>query len=119
MVIKTGNETPMRRLKHSTKLRVFHAFALTFAFWSTAATGAAEPAASTGLTNIFAPESTPAKAIFHFSMFVLAITGIIFVVVFTLILYSFVNHRDLHIAAHQCTLHLNRRRAPQTVSNMR
>jgi len=80
----------MRRIKHSAKLRVFRAFAFTFAFWSTAATGAAEPAASTGLTNIFAPESTPAKSIFHFSIFVLAITAIIFVVVFTLIGYSVV-----------------------------
>jgi len=39
-------------------------------------------------TNIFSPQSTPAKSIFHLSMFVLAITGIIFVVVFTLLVYS-------------------------------
>ena len=83
----------MRRLKHSTKLRAFHAFAFTFVFWSTATTVAAEPAASTGLTNIFAPESTPAKSILHLSMFVLAITAIIFVVVFTLIGYSVVKFR--------------------------
>src|SRR5215471_4478741 len=99
MAIKIGNETPMRRIKHSTKLRGFHAFAFafafafTFAFWSTATTVAAEPAASTGLTNIFAPESTPAKLILHFSMFVLAITGIIFIVVFTLLVYSVVKFR--------------------------
>jgi cytochrome c oxidase subunit 2 len=43
--------------------------------------------ASTG-TNIFAPESTPAKSIFNLSLFVFAITGIIFVVVFTLLVYS-------------------------------
>jgi len=90
MAIKIGTETPMRRIRHSTKLRAFQTFA--FLLWSFA-TGAAEPAASTGLTNIFAPESTPAKMIFHFSMFVLAITGIIFVVVFTLIGYSVVKFR--------------------------
>jgi len=85
-----GNETPMRRIKHSIKLIAFQTFA--FLLWSTA-TGAAEPAASTGLTNIFAPESTPAKSIFHLSMFVLAITAIIFVVVFTLLVYSVVKFR--------------------------
>jgi cytochrome c oxidase subunit 2 len=50
------------------------------------ATAAAAP--STGLENIFKPESTPAKAISDFSIFVLIITGIIFVVVFTLLVYS-------------------------------
>jgi len=65
---------------------------LAFLFWSMA--GAAEPAtSSTGLTNIFAPESTPAKSIFQLSMFVLAITAIIFVVVFTLLVYSVVKFR--------------------------
>src|SRR5262245_21257633 len=73
------------------KLSTFQTFA--FLFWSTATAGAAEPAASTGLLNIFAPESTPAKSIFHLSMFVLAITGIIFVVVFTLLVYSVVKFR--------------------------
>jgi cytochrome c oxidase subunit II len=43
---------------------------------------------SGGLTNIFAPESTPAKTIFGLSLFVLVITGIIFVVVFTLLVYA-------------------------------
>jgi cytochrome c oxidase subunit 2 len=48
---------------------------------------AANPSSSSG-TNIFAPESTPARSIFHLSVFVLAITGIIFAVVFTLLVYS-------------------------------
>ena len=48
---------------------------------------AADPS-STGLTNIFAPQSTPAKSIFSLSIFVLAITGVIFAVVFTLLVYS-------------------------------
>ena len=40
------------------------------------------------LTSIFAPESTPAKSIVNLSVFVLAITGIIFAVVCTLLVYS-------------------------------
>jgi cytochrome c oxidase subunit II len=50
-------------------------------------------ASSTTLTNIFAPESTPAKSILDLSIFVLTITGIIFVVVFTLLVYSIVKFR--------------------------
>jgi cytochrome c oxidase subunit II len=57
--------------------------------WSTAAL-AAEPANG---TNIFAPAATPAKMITHVSEFVLAITGIIFVVVFTLLAYSVIKFR--------------------------
>src|SRR5215471_14200235 len=88
-----GNEKSINAtLKKSIKLSAFQTFA--FLFWSTAAAGAAEPAASTGLTNIFAPDSTPAKSIFHLSMFVLTITGIIFVVVFILLVYSVVKFRS-------------------------
>jgi len=50
-------------------------------------------------TNIFAPESTPAKSIFDLSMFVLAITGIIFVVVFTLLVYSITKFRSTNADA--------------------
>src|SRR5215831_2259366 len=78
----------MRRIKTSIKLIASQTFA--FLLWSTA-TGAAEPA--TRLTSIFAAESTPAKSIFHLSMFVLAITAIVFVVVFTLLVYSVVKFR--------------------------
>lgn len=46
------------------------------------------------LTNIFAPDATPARSIFDFSMFVLAITGIIFIVVATLLVYSVVKFRS-------------------------
>jgi cytochrome c oxidase subunit II len=45
-------------------------------------------ASSRGPTNIFAPESTPARTIFGLSQFVLVITGIIFAVVFTLLVYA-------------------------------
>lgn len=44
-------------------------------------------------TDIFAPESTPAKSIFNLSMFVVSITGIIFVVVVTLLAYSILKFR--------------------------
>jgi len=44
-------------------------------------------------TNIFAPSSTPAKSIADLSVFVLVITGIIFVVVFALLFYSVVRFR--------------------------
>ena len=49
---------------------------------------------SIGLTNIFAPEATPARSIFDLSMFVLAITAIIFLVVATLLVYSIVKFRS-------------------------
>jgi len=52
-----------------------------------AGTLAAEPA-SGGIPNIFAPQSTPAKTIFDLSLFVLIITGLIFVVVGSLLVYS-------------------------------
>lgn len=44
-------------------------------------------------TNIFAPASTPAKSIFGLSMFVLVITGVIFVVVGSLLAYAVVKFR--------------------------
>jgi cytochrome c oxidase subunit 2 len=44
-------------------------------------------------TNIFAPASTPANSIFELSLFVLAVTGAIFLIVFILLLYSVVKFR--------------------------
>ena len=44
--------------------------------------------------SIFRPESTPAKSIFNLSIFVLSITALIFVVVFTLLIYSIVKFRS-------------------------
>jgi cytochrome c oxidase subunit 2 len=70
----------------------FHTVA--FTFWSVVATARIDPAApSTTLTSIFAPESTPARTIFDLSLFVLAITGLIFVVVGTLLVYAVVKFR--------------------------
>jgi cytochrome c oxidase subunit 2 len=45
-------------------------------------------------TNIFAPASTPARTIFGLSIFVLIVTGIIFVAVFSLLVYSVVKFRS-------------------------
>ena len=44
-------------------------------------------------TNIFAPASTPADTIFGLSIFVLAVTATIFIVVFSLLLYAVVRFR--------------------------
>ena len=44
-------------------------------------------------TNIFAPASTPAQSIFDLSLFVLEVTGGIFVVVFGLLVYAVVKFR--------------------------
>ena len=44
-------------------------------------------------TNIFAPVSTPAQSIFDLSLFVLIVTGAIFVVVFSLLAYVVVKFR--------------------------
>jgi cytochrome c oxidase subunit II len=75
------------RMKNSIPL-----LAIQIALWFSSLASAAEPA-SGGLTNIFAPETTPARSIFDLSLFVLAICAIIFVVVCTLLVYSVVKFR--------------------------
>jgi cytochrome c oxidase subunit II len=63
-------------------------------FCSAGALWAALPAAAASHgTNIFSPASTPARTISNLSVFVLVITGIIFLVVFTLLLYSIIRFR--------------------------
>ena len=62
-------------------------------FFSLVATAAAAPDSPFSSTNIFAPASTPAKAIFGLSMFVLAVTAVIFAVVGALLVYSVVKFR--------------------------
>lgn len=51
------------------------------------------PRHSLSPTNIFAPASTPAHAIFALSLFVLAVTAAIFAIVFSLLVYSVVKFR--------------------------
>src|SRR5258708_29894343 len=65
-------------------------FVLSSAVRAAAAKTAAPPFSP---TNIFAPASTPAKLIFGLSLFVLAVTAAIFVVVFILLAYSVVKFR--------------------------
>jgi cytochrome c oxidase subunit 2 len=55
--------------------------------------GLAQSVTFSSPTNIFAPASTPAKSIFGLSLFVLAITGVIFVVVGSLLAYAVVKFR--------------------------
>jgi len=63
-------------------------------FWSARSLWAVEPGGSTSqTTSIFSPASTPAKSIADLSVFVLVVTGIIFLVVFALLLYSVVRFR--------------------------
>jgi cytochrome c oxidase subunit II len=82
----------MRYRQNSVTRTTFQVFA--FLCWCLAKAYAAEPAGSPlSSTNIFAPASTPAKTIFGLSVFVLTVTGVIFAVVFGLLVYSVVKFR--------------------------
>jgi cytochrome c oxidase subunit II len=64
------------------------------AFFGLAAAALAEPSRSPlSPTNIFAPLSTPAQSVFDLSLFVLEVTGAIFLVVFSLLVYAAVRFR--------------------------
>ena len=54
----------------------------------------ASPGSDDHVPNIFDPRSPNAKSLYHLSNFVLAITGLIFVVVFGLLVYVIVKFRD-------------------------
>jgi cytochrome c oxidase subunit II len=83
-------------MKFNTR-RVTAIFALLFCF--VAVTAAASPDSPLSSTDIFAPASTPAKTIFGLSMFVLALTALIFVVVGGLLVYAVVKFRSRSIDA--------------------
>jgi cytochrome c oxidase subunit 2 len=51
------------------------------------------PQAPPQMPNMFKPQSTPADSILHLSIFVLIITAVIFVVVFSLLVYSVIKFR--------------------------
>ena len=78
----------MRQMKSSNFLTAGKLLVLGFLL--TASAAASGPGNG---TNIFAPASTPAKMVAHLSVFVLAITGFIFAVVFTLLAYSVIKFR--------------------------
>jgi len=67
--------------------------ALALVFVAASAARAATPAPLSP-TNIFAPDSTPARSIFRISAFVLEITGAIFVIVFSLLAYAVIKYRE-------------------------
>ena len=80
------------RMKSSTLW--FLALTILLVFWPATAMWSSEPKSPLPHgTNIFAPASTPARSIADLSVFVLAITGVIFVVVFALLVYSVVKFR--------------------------
>jgi cytochrome c oxidase subunit 2 len=54
----------------------------------------ASPPGDNSIPSIFDPHSTPADSIYHLSHFVLAITALIFLVVFTLLTYAAVKFRQ-------------------------
>ena len=62
-------------------------------FWAVADLFAQPAAQSSSSTSIFSPVSTPADSIFGLSLFVLAVTGVIFVIVCSLLVYSAVKFR--------------------------
>ena len=66
---------------------------LTAFLWLTAPGLAQAAAQSSGSTNIFAPASTPADSIHTLSLLVLAVTGTIFAVVFSLLFYAAVKFK--------------------------
>jgi cytochrome c oxidase subunit II len=85
-------EMSMLRMKSSTVR--FLAQTTLLLFWSAMTVWASEPKGSSSQgTNIFAPASTPAKSIADLSVLVFVVTGIIFVVVCTLLVYSVVKFR--------------------------
>ena len=82
----------MRGTKYATTLAIVRICAVVLlSVARAAATESAAPPMSP--TNIFAPVSTPAKSIFGLSIFVLAVTAAIFVVVFALLVYTVVKFR--------------------------
>ena len=84
----------MSMLKMKSSMLRLLAQTMLLLFWSAIAGWASEPKGSSPHgTNIFAPVSTPAKSIADLSVFVLVITGIIFVIVFALLVYSVVKFR--------------------------
>ena len=57
------------------------------------AAGLCSAAKDPGIPSIFKPESTPADSIYRLSLLVLTITGLIFVVVFSLLVYAVTKYR--------------------------
>jgi len=61
----------------------------------------ASPSVNNPIPSIFQPHSTPAEAIYHLSRFVLAITAVIFMAVFSLLTYAVLRFRNRAADAHR------------------
>lgn len=89
-----NGEPRMRFLKHAYLPIALLSVVLLWLVCTTGAAAATEPVAqAVSPTNIFAPASTPAKSIFNLSLFVLGVTAVIFIVVFSLLVYATVKFR--------------------------
>lgn len=76
-------------------LNLRRAFAVVAVFiWGRIPSLAQSAAQSSSSTSIFAPLSTPADSIYGLALLVLAVTGTIFAIVFSLLLYAAVKFRD-------------------------
>lgn len=92
--VENGRRREKSMLKMKSSTVRFLAQTLLLLLWSAMTVWASESKGSSPHgTNIFAPASTPAKSIADLSVFVLVIAGIIFVVVFALLVYSVVKFR--------------------------
>jgi cytochrome c oxidase subunit II len=92
--VKNGRRREMSMLKMKSSTVRFLGHTISLLFWFAMAAWASEPKVSSSHgTNIFAPASTPAKSIADLSVFVLVVTGIIFVVVFVLLICVIVKFR--------------------------
>jgi len=81
--------------KHSILSRMRAAILVLIGVFFAATIASAQPTPSPlSPTNIFAPVSTPAQAIHGLSLLVIAVTAVIFVVVFSLLAYAVVRFRN-------------------------
>src|SRR5450631_4638625 len=87
----------VRCWEHRSLMRIAGCFSLKFRLPGLAVAGVLTAhcfaAPNSTSTSIFAPNSTPADEIFGLSMFVLAVTGVIFAIVFGLLLYAAIKFR--------------------------
>jgi cytochrome c oxidase subunit 2 len=85
---------PVSKSRVLVSLKDWSAFrTLAVSFGLTASSFAQSAAQESNSTNIFAPSSTPADSIYRLSLLVLAATGAIFAVVFSMLLYAAVKFR--------------------------
>jgi len=95
LVFSIAPSTKEMHTTHSNHSRIRVASLVLVGLCLLAATASAQsPPSPLSPTNIFAPVSTPAHAIHELSLFVLGVTAVIFVVVFSLLTYAVVRFRS-------------------------